>query len=932
MRLMRSRPGLGPGVLYLGLVLAGLPGLSMAQTETAPAASESKAAAPRTPIISPNDARDYRTLTLDNGLEVLLISDPEADKAAASLNVSVGSAQNPDAFPGLAHFLEHMLFLGTERYPQADSYQQYISQHGGTHNAFTASQDTNYFFSIEPGALPGALDRFSQFFIAPLFNPEYVDRERNAVHSEYQARLRDDARRLNEAIDQALNPEHPDTGFSVGSLETLRDGEKPLREALVDFYAAHYGANVMDLAVVAPQSLDTLERWVRDRFAAVPDRDLSRPDIPERLLTPELVPARMRVKSLEDSRQVHFLFPSLDPITDYRNKSLSYLAGLLGHEGEGSLLDTLREKGWADGLSAGSMRGDGDDALFSVSISLTPEGAQHLDRIQASLFAMLERIREQGIEPWRYQEQARLAEQDFRFQQRGEPIHLASRLAMNLARYPLEDVQYGDYRMEGLEPQTVRDLLGSLTPEQLLRVYSGPDVEGQQRTQWFDAPYTLTQVDEWPEAEPLEGLSLPERNPYIAEDLELLDLASRAPELLIDEEAFTLWYRPDNEFGTPRAEWRFSLQSPQATGSARNAALAQLLAGWLNDSLNEVMYPARLAGQDFSAYAHSRGITLALSGWRDKQERVLRRAVEQLEQAEIDPDSFARVKMGLERAWRNAPQAPLYEQVQSTLGAALIRPQWSDAALLEAVASLKVEDLRAFRREFLNRLHIESMAVGNLSPELAREEGRLVAEALAPALGEAEVPELVTLDVPTSAPTLHPHSTRNDYAVLRYLQGPDRSLDSQAALAVLGQMIETPFYAQLRTEEQLGYIVTAGYQPLLDAPGLNLLVQSPRAEVDRIQARIDAFLEEFDAHVAGIDDESLAPYRDAVRDRLLKRDPSLSALASRLWYELAFDDTRFDRRQRLAERVAALDADAVRQAWKRRRKAPAQHGTFAAGM
>ena len=223
MRLLRPRSATALGLIGFGLLLGGC------QTMPDDSADTVK------PITSPNDSRDYRALTLDNGLEVLLVSDPQADRAAASMNVSVGSAQDPEATPGLAHFLEHMLFLGTDEYPQADSYQQYISRHGGNHNAFTANQDTNYFFDIEPSALPGALDRFSRFFVAPRFNPEYVERERNAVHSEYQARLRDDGRRINEALDQALNPEHPTTGFSVGSLATLNDDEKPLREALCDF-------------------------------------------------------------------------------------------------------------------------------------------------------------------------------------------------------------------------------------------------------------------------------------------------------------------------------------------------------------------------------------------------------------------------------------------------------------------------------------------------------------------------------------------------------------------------------------------------------------------------------------------------------------------------------------------------------------------------
>ncbi|PWW33626.1 insulinase family protein [Chromohalobacter israelensis] len=872
------------------------------------------------PIASPNDARDYRALTLDNGLEILLVSDPEADEAAAAMNVDVGSSDDPDATPGLAHFLEHMLFLGTDRYPEADAYQNFISAHGGDHNAFTASRDTNYYFDIEPTALPEALDRFSRFFVAPRFNPEYVERERNAVHSEYQARLRDDGRRINEATDRALNPEHPATRFAVGSLETLQGGERSLREKLIDFYESHYGANVMHLTVIGPQSLDTLESMVRDRFAEIPDRGLTRTAIEPPLVTDAELPARLAVKSLSRDREVRFLFPIPDPQQDYRTKPAEYLANLLGHEGEGSLLAALRREGWADGLSAGTTNGDGRHALFAVSISLTPEGAKHLSRIQASLFDQIERIREQGLQAWRYDEQARLNEQAFRFQQRGEPIEQASQLAMRLAHVPLEDVQYAPYRMDGFDAARIRDYLADMTPAHLLRVYSGPDVEGETTSPYFDAPYTLTRVETWPEASALDGLELPSRNPFIAEDLEVHALSGDRPQAIVDAPSVELWHLANDRFGTPRVEWRFSLQSPDTSASARNAALTRLLAGWITDSLNARFYPARLAGQSFDAYAHARGITLTFSGWRDRQSRLMNDVVERLKRGDINEASFSRVKYRLSQQWRNAAQAPLHQQMYRSLGEALLRPQWSTSAMLDALSSLDVEDLRDYRATFLGDLYVQAMAVGNLSDELARREGLQIANALAPRLHAEDIPPLAPLAIPETPPTLHPRSTRNDAAVLRYLQGPDRSLESQARLAVIGKLIEAPFYTRLRTEEQLGYIVTAGYSPILDAPGLAMLVQSPDTGKQRIAQRMEAFLEDFDARMASLDDSSLAPYRAAVSSRLRERDNSLGELTDRLWQTLAFAEPDFARRDKLADTVDALDAEAVRQAWQRLRR------------
>ncbi|SFT78801.1 insulinase family protein [Halomonas saccharevitans] len=867
------------------------------------------------PKVSPHDDRDYRALTLDNGLSVLLVSDPEADKAAASLNVDVGSAQDPEDLAGLAHYLEHMLFLGTDAYPEPDAYQGYLTRHGGSHNAFTAPYDTNYFFDIEPDALAGALDRFSRFFVSPLFNAERLESERNVVHSEYQARLRDDGRRAQDVLDQLLNPAHPATGFSIGSRETLADrpaGEPSLRERVIDFYEAHYDANVMHLAVVAPQPLEELEALITERFAGVPDRGLARPSIEAPLVEEQSLPRAVRLESVRDSQRVSFLFPVPDPETAYRHKPADYLAHLLGHEGEGSLLAALREAGWADGLSAGVTRGDGRRALFAVDISLTPEGAEALPRVQASLFSAIEGIRDKGLEAWRYEEQARLADQQFRFQQHGAPQGDAIRLAMNLSRYPLEDVNIAPYRHDGFDRALIEQWLDGLRPNRLLRLYSGPEVEGDAVSPWFDTPWREVAMQD--EGEPLPGIALPEPNPYIAADLELIERQDEVPGLAIDETGFDFWHMADATFDTPQVEWRFSLQHPAASREAREAALSRLLAGWLVDSLNETLYPARLAGHRFEAYAHARGITLSFSGWRDRQERLIERVIAQLEDATIDEATFERVRYRLQREWRNAPQDALYRQAHRTLSEALVRPQWPTEALLQASRDLETADLRDFRQRFLAELHLEAMAVGNLTRELAGREARQVAEALAPTLPSEAIPDLTPLQA-EDLPELIPTTTREDSLVLRYLQGPDRSLKSQARLAVLGQLLETPFYQRLRTEEQLGYVVNAGYSPMLDAPGISLLVQSPDTESEAIQGHIDAFLDDFAKRLEALDDDALAAYRQAVHDALMQRDTSLSGRTNRLWRALANGDTGFDRHRRLAERALTVTADELRQAW-----------------
>ncbi|MBS4154707.1 insulinase family protein [Cobetia sp. MC34] len=915
--------GLAPAISHADTRPASAPASSLAPAANSASSTAPARAEQASPVIkSENDQRLYRSLTLDNGLRVLLVSDAKADKAAAAVDVEVGSAQDPDDVPGLAHFLEHMLFLGTDRYPKPDAYQDFITKHGGQHNAFTASQDTNYFFDIDPDAFDEALPRFARFFVAPQFNADYVDRERHAVNSEYQARLQDDGRRIYEAVEAALNPQHPFNRFSVGSLETLKDTEADsLRQRLVDFYQAHYGANVMRLSLVGPQSLETLEQLARDNFSDVPDRGLSRPEITAPLASGDELPARLEVKALKQERKLSFMFPIDDPIAHYRSQPVSYLANLIGHEGEGSLLAVLKDKGWADGLSAGGGLSDGEHALLSVDISLTPEGAQHQAEIRAALFDYLALIRAEGINDWRYTEQAQLGEQSFRFQQRSSPVNLASNLAMMMTRYPIEDVLAAPYLMQDFDPDLIEDTLARLTPDNLLEVYSGPQVGGDQQGEWFKAPYTLTRLTADAAAQTAgddtlaSQLALPRPNPYLAKDFRVLDLADAKPSQLIDEPGAELWYQGDASFGVPKAEWRFGLLNPDVSRSVDDQAMSQVLAAWLNDSLNARLYPARLAGQDALVYAHGRGITLQFSGWRDGQQPEMREVLDQLVNGEMAPATLERITQRLRRSLQNRVQAPLYTRLGRSLSETLVGLPSTAEQQLAALDKIDAQSLDSFRKRFLAKLHVQAMVTGNLTADQARETGQLVINGLAPRITREAVPDLEVRQV-TQHTVLRPDSTRGDAGVLRYLQGKDRTLQSQARIAVLGQLLEAPFYSQLRTEEQLGYIVSARYSPMLDAPGLSLLVQSPSKDSKTLFSRMDAFLTRFDNRVQSLDEAALASYRDAVVDSLTQKPRKLSELAARNWSELSFGWTGFDRRQQLVAAVEQVSAQDIRAIWQ----------------
>jgi len=193
-------------------------------------------------VIAPlNDHSSYKVLMLPNQLRVVLISYPNATEAAAAMNINAGSFNDPIEVDGLAHFCEHMLFLGTKKYPDKSEYSDFLSSNGGYDNAYTSTQNTNYYFSVNLDALEEALDRFAQFFIAPLFTANSTYKEMNAVNSEYDKDFTSPDWKLFQLTKNVSNPQHPFSRFSIGSIDTLNISN--IRDKLMKYYTSSYSAN-----------------------------------------------------------------------------------------------------------------------------------------------------------------------------------------------------------------------------------------------------------------------------------------------------------------------------------------------------------------------------------------------------------------------------------------------------------------------------------------------------------------------------------------------------------------------------------------------------------------------------------------------------------------------------------------------------------------
>ncbi|KAA0191880.1 Nardilysin [Fasciolopsis buskii] len=398
------------------------------------------------------DHRSYKFFTLENGMRVIVISslklgeEPSVDssseddsefldesgvpetsdeveevcemmenKSAAALCIQVGSMSDPVEAQGLSHFLEHMVFMGSKKYPMENDFDAYLSKRGGTTNAWTGSEYTLFHFDVKRKHFVKCLDRFAQFFISPLMESGSTDRELSAVHSEFELANARDSSRLQFFLGTLASEDSPFRLFGYGNIKSLREIPQQNGTDVYSLLHKHrqqtYSSHRMTLALHSKDTLENLEKLARDLFSDVPNRSGEQ----FYYAVPPLDFTRFRdsfnnpsfnkfykVCPLGDREKLRIVW-SLPPLRDrYESTPMGIISSLLGHEGQGSVLALLKEKNLAVSLACGvTPTSDVENSslctLFVVYITLTDLGRDNVFDVCLIVFDYLKMLLQSAV-------------------------------------------------------------------------------------------------------------------------------------------------------------------------------------------------------------------------------------------------------------------------------------------------------------------------------------------------------------------------------------------------------------------------------------------------------------------------------------------------------------------------------------------------------
>lgn len=902
----------------IGTIFAGLLGAGFYWYDL----SNARTVNPSNIEISPFEDRIFQTITLKNGLDVVLVSDPQSDKAAAALNVFSGSWSNPADVQGMAHFLEHMLFLGTEKYPAVDGYQTFIEQNGGSNNAYTSAENTLYFFDIASEELEPALDRFSQFFIAPLFDPDFSERERNAVQSEYSASLQNDSRRIEDVIRELVRDDHPASQLSIGNLVTLNTPDMSSR--LQQFFREHYVAGNMALSIYGPQDITELKQLAERYFSAIRTTGETEPTVIDTpLFRAQDLPMLVQIEPRREMRQLELRFPISGTANNLDTRPYEYVAHLLGHESEGSLLSVLKAKGWAENLYAGAGGLTESNTTFDVAIELTPAGVDNWTAVTEQVFGQINRLRSEGVQQWIFDERKAINETAFQFAEKVSANRTVTTLAERLRYFAPDKLLSGPYRLGEFDADILNSAFDALTPDNALVLLVHPEAETEQQSEYYNTPYsagplTGNTVAAWrtPDADP--SLSVPEPNPFVPTNLEVLPLEreqsslfSYQPQIISERDDMTVWFEQDDEFRTPKSDITLLLETDLGNQSAEQKMALTLYLDLVSDALNEVRYQASLAGSGYSLSLTSRGVQIRLYGYQDKLPLLLDTLILELTEHSFDSERFTLKRDDLVRQLGNADDDPVINQVVRHLNEWMLSNNFSVNSQIDAAQALTIEKLMATRTALFESAHLMMLLHGNMTQAQALAMAERI-DAVIPQQGTARVTRQVA-ELPNRQYLTRMSIDHSDSALLQYHQGRDSSLRERALYALLAETLSAPYFAELRTKEQLGYIVLARPYPLDGWPGLILYVQSPTTDPALVQLYSDRFMNRFFTDIAEMSEASFAAYKSGLANSLTEPDNNLYELSGRYWRNILDGNQHFNTRRRIADEVTKISLDGFRR-------------------
>uniref|UniRef100_UPI0005CAB675 insulin-degrading enzyme-like n=1 Tax=Fragaria vesca subsp. vesca TaxID=101020 RepID=UPI0005CAB675 len=724
------------------------------------------------------------------------------------------------------------------------------------------------------------------------------------------------------------------------SLDDAKDNGINLQERILKLYRDYYHGGLMKLVVIGGESLNVLEHWVLELFGDVKKG----PQVKLEFKTEGPIWKAGKLYRLEAVDDVHILhlawiLPCLQE--HYLKKPEGYLCHLLGHEGRGSLYSYLKARGWVTSLDAGVSKSDCSSVayIFCMVIYLTDSGLEKIFEIIGFVYQYIELLRQMSPQEWIFRELHDIGNMEFIFAEEQDHDDYASGLAENLLCYATEHVIYGDYVNESWDKELIEYVLGFFWPENMrIDVISKSLFKSEdfQCEPWFGSHYTEEDIspylrDLWKNPQETNvSLHLPEKNDFIPRDFSIrsdglcIDTAMTYPRCILDQPLMKFWYKLDSTFKLPHVNTYFRINLKGAYDNVKSCVLTSLYLDLLTDELNEILYEASVASLQTSFSLSQDKLQLLVYGFHDKLPALLSKILETVKSFLPTDDRFEVFKEDMGRAYANT-NMDAWSYSTYLRDQVLLQSFYTVDEQLHVLNGLSVSDLISFIPEIFSQLYIEGLLHGNLSEEEAITLAKSFQQNFAvPPLPTELVYRNHCICLPPNANLIIDTTVKNKSetnSVLQLYFQIEQAMRSESIrlkllVDLFHEIVQEPFFDQLRTKEQLGYVVLCGWTHTCKVFGFYFSVQSSKYNPVHLQSRLENFIVGLEELLKGLDDDSFENYKGGLMAKLFEKDASLTCETYRLWTQILGKWYTFEYSKMAAEQLISIQKEDVTNFYK----------------
>lgn len=871
------------------------------------------------PILNPAmEGRVVEKLILENSLQVLLISDPGVEQSAAGVAVLAGSWEDPEKYPGMAHFCEHMLFMGTEAYPNEFAYMQFMSDHGGKVNAFTATDRTVYMFSINNDFFEEAIDQFSHFFIDPLFSLSCINRELHAVDQEHAKNIEHDGWRQYMILKETGNLKHPHSTFSTGNAQTL-SGIPP--SALKEWYYSHYSADQMRLVMISPLKIEELKNLAVQHFSQVPKVPTQTKALPDKITAEQQRGHIIFIKPVKEIKQLSLCWEIPHSFaSELDKKAPELVAYVLNQKGENSLTQTLKKEKLAEGLSATCDRFSKKSVFFSIDISLTDQGISQIDTAIERTFQAIARLKEE-FPAYLFNEIQAIAKLNYQYQSREDAFEWVMDVTSeipyeDLATYPIKTKIPTTF-----DPPFIKTFVDTLTPNECIYVVLADPLKTgiapDTKEKWMNAEYAIKEIaperlTAWEKVSPIASIQYPTQNPYIPTNLSLVPLPkspsqSNIPTLISSEPGSKVFFAQDDRYHVPEISHLFTFKLPLLNNTPKSQVLSDLYLKAFSENLTPTLSAASRAGLKTSLYSSGSEIHLGLTGYSSQAPKLLEKIFSAFNQVAPSEEEFEIYRQSLASDYHNALQELPIRQAMDELDGILFNSP-THREQLDSIHAVTFKEFSEFSKTLFDYSFTEGLLYGNLDQPQAKELWTSLKAHLPsqPFLEKDHHKRQVLLLSDKYGPYKLIHTTeRQGCGALLLLQEGPFTFEMRAIQQILGVALSDAFFDTLRTKQQTAYIAKAWNSEEERQLLQFFAVQSSTHSPTDLLARFELFLESFDKNLhSQVSEARFEGIRSSLLTLLKMPPENMPGMAYQL-KELAFEYEDFEW---LKKRIEAMNA------------------------